>query len=254
MTPSWLTSSPVLTPTLTPQGTPGGPVPPALPQALLSPQPLPTSPVLCEPSSPLSPPVTSTPLSPSAPLLSLANVFSLAVMTVAHTVSSIASSGGHLYPPLLPRPQSLALSAPRFVYPEPTSTDQPVPPGSGTLESVGADVPTARVPISPLPLAPAPVCPTGSEAVGSPLQRLSTSTSGGPEGSTVSVGAQGLSRAAPGAARCQQGWVVAADDAPGWAAASWLVEGWDAGRAERVADPRAQRGGQEMWQDLGRGC
>nr|XP_041577377.1 serine/threonine-protein kinase WNK4 isoform X2 [Taeniopygia guttata] len=31
----------------------------------------------------------------------------------------------------------------------------------------------------------APVCPTGSEAVGSPLQRLSTSTSGGPEGSTV---------------------------------------------------------------------
>ncbi|RLV76559.1 hypothetical protein DV515_00016854 [Chloebia gouldiae] len=185
MTPSWLMSSPVLTPTLTPQGTPGGPVPPALPQALLSPQPLPTSPVPCEPSSPLSPPVTSTPLSPSAPLLSLANVFSLAVMTVAHTVSSIASSGGHLYPPLLPRPQSLALGAPRFVYPEPTSTDKPVPPGSGTLESVGADVPTARAPISPLPLAPAPVCPTGSEAVGSPLQLLSTSTSGGPEGSTV---------------------------------------------------------------------
>ncbi|XP_030112210.4 serine/threonine-protein kinase WNK4 isoform X1 [Taeniopygia guttata] len=185
MTPSWLTSSPVLTPTLTPQGTPGGPVPPALPQALLSPQPVPTSPVPWEPSSPLSPPVTSTPLSPSAPLLSLANVFSLAVMTVAHTVSSIASSGGHLYPPLLPRPQSLALGAPRFVYPEPTSTDKPVPPGSGTLESVGADVPTARVPISPLPLAPAPVYPTGSEAVGSPLQRLSTSTSGGPEGSTV---------------------------------------------------------------------
>ncbi|NWT73052.1 WNK4 kinase, partial [Prunella himalayana] len=106
MTPSWLTSSPALTPALTPtvtpaltptlppQGTPGGPVPPALPQALLSPQPVPTSPVPCEPSSPLlSPAVTSTALSPSAPLLSLANVFSLAVMTVAHTVSSIASSG-----------------------------------------------------------------------------------------------------------------------------------------------------------------
>ncbi|NXH25609.1 WNK4 kinase, partial [Myiagra hebetior] len=126
MTPSWLTSSPALP--LSPPRTPGGPVPPALPQALLSPQPLPTSPVPCEPSSPLSPPVTSTPLSPTAPLLSLANVFSLAVMTVAHTVSSIASSGGHLYPSLL----------------EPT---------------------------------------------GSPLQLLSTSTPGSPEGSTVLPGA-----------------------------------------------------------------
>ncbi|NXI04442.1 WNK4 kinase, partial [Pachycephala philippinensis] len=116
MTPSWLTSSPALP--LTPPTTPGGPVPPALPQALLSPQPLPTSPVPCEPSSPLSPAVTSTPLSPTAPLLSLANVFSLAVMTVAQTVSSIASSGGHFYPPLLPRPQSLALGAPRFVCPQ----------------------------------------------------------------------------------------------------------------------------------------
>ncbi|NXH81185.1 WNK4 kinase, partial [Edolisoma coerulescens] len=105
MTPSWLTSSPALP--LTPPRTPGGPVPPALPQALLSPQPLPTSPVPCEPSSPLSPPVTSTPLSPTAPLLSLANVFSLAVMTVAHTVSSIASSGGHLYPPATGSPLPL---------------------------------------------------------------------------------------------------------------------------------------------------
>ncbi|KAM7029939.1 serine/threonine-protein kinase WNK4 isoform 3-T3 [Acridotheres tristis] len=185
MAPSWLTSSPALTPTLTPQSTPGGPVPTALPQALLSPQPLPTSPVPCEPSSPLSPPVTSTPLSPTTPLLSLANVFSLAVMTVAHTVSSIASSGGQLYPALLPRPQSLVLGAPRFVYPDPTSTDKPVPPGSGILQSVGADVPTAGVPISSLPLAPVPMCPTGSEAVGSPLQLPSTSTSGSPEGSTV---------------------------------------------------------------------
>ncbi|NXI80764.1 WNK1 kinase, partial [Rhipidura dahli] len=132
MTPSWLTSSPALP--LTPPSTPGGPVPPALPQALLSPQPLPTSPIPCEPSSPLSPPVTSTPLSPTAPLLSLANVFSLAVMTVAHTVSSIASSGGHLYPSLLPRPQS-------------------------------------------------------SEPTGSPVQLLSTSTPGSPEGSTVLPGA-----------------------------------------------------------------
>ncbi|XP_048172369.1 serine/threonine-protein kinase WNK4 isoform X2 [Corvus hawaiiensis] len=183
MTPAWLTSSPAFP--LTPPRTPGGPVPPALPQALLSPQPLPTSPVPYEPSSPLSPPVTSTPLSPTAPLLSLANVFSLAVMTVAHTVSSIASSGGHLYPPMLPRPQSLVLGAPRFVYPDPTSRDKPVPPGSGTLEPVGSDVPTAGGPISSLPSTPAPVCPTSSEPMGSPLQLLSTSTSGSPEGSTV---------------------------------------------------------------------
>ncbi|NXR64356.1 WNK4 kinase, partial [Rhadina sibilatrix] len=125
VTPSWLTSSPALTPTLTPQKTPGGPVPLALPQALLFPQPVPRSSVPYEPSSPLSPPVTSTPLSPTSPLLSLANVFSLAVMTVAHTVSSIASS----------------------------------------------------------------VCPTGSEAIGTPLPSLSTSTSGSPEGSTVLPGA-----------------------------------------------------------------
>ncbi|XP_068852353.1 serine/threonine-protein kinase WNK4 isoform X3 [Aphelocoma coerulescens] len=186
MTPAWLTSSPALP--LTPPRTPGGPVPPALPQALLSPQPLPTSPVPYEPSSPLSPPVTSTPLSPTAPLLSLANVFSLAVMTVAHTVSSIASSGGHLYPPMLPRPQSLVLGAPRFVYPDPTSRDKPVPPGSGTLEPAGSDVPTAGGPISSLPSTPAPVHPTSSEPMGSPLQLLSTSTSGSPEGSTVLPG------------------------------------------------------------------
>ncbi|NXB71544.1 WNK4 kinase, partial [Donacobius atricapilla] len=145
MTPSWLTSSPALTPTLTAQRTPGGPVPPALPQALLFPQPLPTSPVPCEPSSPLSPPVTSTPLSPTTPLLSLANVFSLAVMTVAHTVSSIASSGGHLYPPPLPRPQSLVLGAPHFVYPDPTSTDKPPSHSLIISEAPAPSVPKAQL-------------------------------------------------------------------------------------------------------------
>lgn len=204
VTPSWLTSSPALTPTLTPPRSPGGPVPPALPQALLSPQPLPTSPVPCEPSSPLSPPGTSTPLSPSAPLLSLANVFSLAVMTVAHTVSSIASSGGQLYPALLPRPQSLVLGGPRFVYPEPTSREQPVPAGGGVLGSAGAHVPTVGVAVSPLPSAPAPAGPTGSEAVASPVQLLSAPTSGSPEGTTVSVGVPGLPRAARGGAPCRE--------------------------------------------------
>ncbi|KAM9267452.1 serine/threonine-protein kinase WNK4 isoform 2-T2 [Morus bassanus] len=185
--PSWLTASPAFP--QTPPSTPGAAVPPTLPQALLSPLPFPTSPVPSGPSSPLSPSVTSTPWSPTAPLLSLANVFSLAVMSVAHTllpaVSSIASSGGHLYPSLLPRPQSLVLGPPRFFYPDPASMAKPAPACGGTLESVGADVPTAGGPV-PFPhLAPAPPCPAGSEAVGSPLPLLSTSTPGSLEGSTV---------------------------------------------------------------------
>ncbi|KAM6189930.1 serine/threonine-protein kinase WNK4 isoform 1-T1 [Sarcoramphus papa] len=185
--PSWLTASPAFP--QTPPSTPGGPVPPAPPQALLSPLPLPTSPVPSGPSSPLSPAVTSTPWSPTTPLLSLANVFSLAVMSVAHTllpaVSSISSSGGHLYPPLLPRPQSLILGPPRFVYPDPASTAKPAPACGGTLESAGADVPTAGAPMPFPPPAPAPPCPAGSEAAGIPLPLLSTSTPGRPEGSVV---------------------------------------------------------------------
>ncbi|CAM9791465.1 unnamed protein product [Bubo scandiacus] len=204
MAPSWLTASPGFP--QTPPSTPGGPVPPALPQALL----FPTSPVPSEPSSPLSPPVTSTPWSPTAPLLSLANVFSLAVMSVAHTllpaVSSIASSGGHLYPPLLPRPQSLILGPPRFVYPDPTSMAKPAPACGGTLESVGGDGPTAGGPIPFPPLAPpAPPCPTGSEAMGSPLPPLSTSTPGSPEGSMV----------LPGSPRPSHPLIISESPAPG---------------------------------------
>ncbi|KAM6107988.1 serine/threonine-protein kinase WNK4 [Pterocles gutturalis] len=185
--PSWLTASPVLP--QTPPSTPGEPVPPALPQTPLSPLPVPTSPVPSGPSSPLSPPVTSTPWSPTAPLLSLANVFSLAVMSVAHTllpaVSSIASSGGHLYPPLLPRPQTLILGPPRFAYPDPASMARPAPGGGGALEPAGADVPTAGGPVPFPPTAPAPPRPTGSEAAGSPLTLPSTSTPGSPAGSMV---------------------------------------------------------------------
>ncbi|KAM6399214.1 serine/threonine-protein kinase WNK4 [Rhynochetos jubatus] len=184
MAPSWLTASAF---PQTPPSTPGGPVPSALP-----PLPVPTSPVPSGPSSPLSPPVTSTPWSPTAPLLSLANVFSLAVMSVAHTllpaVSSIASSGGHLYPPLLPRPQSLVLGPPRFVYPDPGSMVKPAPAGAGTVASAGADVRAAGGAVPFSPQAPAPPCPTGSEAAGSPPPLLSTSTPGSPEGSTLSPG------------------------------------------------------------------
>ncbi|KAM6368533.1 serine/threonine-protein kinase WNK4 isoform 2-T2 [Pluvialis apricaria] len=188
--PSWLTASPAFP--QTPPSTPGGAVPPALPQALLSPLPLPTSPVPSGPSSPLSPPVTSTSWSPTAPLLSLANVFSLAVMSVAHTllpaVSSIASSGGHFYPPLLPRPQNLVLGPPRFVYPDPASMAKPAPASGGTLASAGADAPTAGGPMPFPPLAPATPCPTASEAVGISLPSLRTSMPGSPEGSTVPPG------------------------------------------------------------------
>ncbi|XP_075579004.1 LOW QUALITY PROTEIN: serine/threonine-protein kinase WNK4 [Pelecanus crispus] len=188
--PSWLTASPAFP--QTPLSTPGGPVPPALPQALLSQLPLPTSPVPSGPSSPLSPSVTSASWSPTAPFLSLANVFSLAVMSVAHTllpaVSSIASSGGHLYPQLLPRPQSLVLGPPRFVYPDPASMAKPAPACGGTLESAGADVPAAGEPMTFSPLALAPPSPAVSEATGHPLPSPSTSTPGSPEGSTVLPG------------------------------------------------------------------
>ncbi|KAM6333769.1 serine/threonine-protein kinase WNK4 isoform 4-T4 [Alca torda] len=209
-TPPWLMASPAF-PAFpqTPPSTPGGPVPPALPQALLSPLPLPTSPVPSGPSSPLSPPVTSTPWSPTAPLLSLANVFSLAVMSVAHTllpaVSSIASSGGHFYPSLLPRPQNLVLGPPRFVYPDPASMAKPAPASGGTLESAGANVPTAGGPVPFPPPAPAPLCPAGSEAAGSPLPSLSTSAPGSPEGSTVP----------PGSPRPSHPLIISESPAPG---------------------------------------
>ncbi|XP_065554948.1 serine/threonine-protein kinase WNK4 isoform X2 [Lathamus discolor] len=205
--PSWLTAPPVLP--QSPPSTPGGPVPPALPQPLLSPLLLPTSPVPSEPSSPLSPPVTSTSWSPTTPFLSLANVFSLAVMSVAHTllpgVSSIASSGAHVYPPLLPRPQSLVLGPPRFVYPDPASMAKPAPASSGTPLSAGADVPPVRGPV-PFPSpAPAPPYPAGSSAGDSPLPSLSTSTPGSPEGSTV----------LPGSPKPSHSLIISESPAPG---------------------------------------
>ncbi|XP_042692582.1 serine/threonine-protein kinase WNK4 isoform X2 [Centrocercus urophasianus] len=169
--PSWMTASPVLL--QTPPGSSGMSVPPALP--------VPSSPIPSGPRSPMSPPVTSTPWSPATPLLSLANVFSLAVMSVAHTllpaVSSIASSGGHLYPPLLPRPQNLVLGPPRFVYPDPASMAKSSLSCSGPL---GADVPAMEGPVPFSPPTAVPLCPTGG-----PLTMPSTVMPGSPEGSTV---------------------------------------------------------------------
>lgn len=191
--PSWLTVSPVFP--QTPPSTPGGSVPPALPQSLPPPLPFTMSPVPSGPSSPLSSSVTSTPWSPTSPLLSLANVFSLAVMSAAHTllpaVSSIASSGGPLYPPLLPRPQNLVLGPPRFAYPDPASMAKPAPACGGIQGSVGSDVSAAGGALPFPPPAPAPPCPAGSEAAGSPWPSPSTSRPGSPEGSTVSAGVAG---------------------------------------------------------------
>ncbi|NWU06898.1 WNK4 kinase, partial [Cephalopterus ornatus] len=202
MAPSWLTSSPVFP--QTPTGTPEGPVPPALPQALLSPQPLPTSPVPCELSSPLSPTVTSTPWSSTTPLLSLANVFSLAVMSVAQTllptVSPIASSAPA---PMCPTDSEavgsplppLSLSTPGS--PEGSTVPPGVPKPSHSLivsESPAPAVPMAR--LSPIkeeakpqvlgrfqvmptkdPAAPSPV-PDGSSSEGE--QQVGPAASGSP--------------------------------------------------------------------------
>ncbi|XP_064030149.1 serine/threonine-protein kinase WNK4 isoform X2 [Pogoniulus pusillus] len=187
MAPSWLTTSPLVP--QTPLSSPVEPVPPAMPQDLLSPLPGPTSPIPSGPSSPVTSPVTNTAWSPTTPFLSLANVFSLAVMSVAHTllpaVSSIASSGGHLYPPLLPRPQALTLGPPRFAYPNPTSMAKPAPACGGTGESVDTNVPTAGGPMPLPPLAAAPLHPSSNEVTGKPLNPLNAAAAGSLEGSMV---------------------------------------------------------------------
>ncbi|NXF83898.1 WNK4 kinase, partial [Sclerurus mexicanus] len=177
MAPSWLTSSPAFP--QTPSRTPERPVPPALPQALLSPQSLPTSPVSCEPSSPLSPPVTSTPWSPTTPLLSLANVFSLAVMSVAHTllptVSPIASSGGHRSEAMGGPLPSLSMSMPGSPEGSTVLPGAPKPsPSLIVLESPAPAVPKARLsPINeeakPQVLGRFQVVPTKDTVVPSPV-------------------------------------------------------------------------------------
>ncbi|XP_062451404.1 serine/threonine-protein kinase WNK4 isoform X8 [Rhea pennata] len=160
--PAWPAAAPVSPPPA--PDSPGGPAAPAPPLALPSLPPVPGA-----PGSPPAPP-----WAPSAPLLSLANVFSLAVMSVAHTllpaVSSVAGSGARLYPPLLPRPQSLALASPHFTYP----AAAPVPAGTGGPAGEG-----------PVP-APAPL---GTEAPASPLPPpLSPSVPGRVQGSVVPLG------------------------------------------------------------------
>ncbi|XP_061874371.1 serine/threonine-protein kinase WNK4 [Colius striatus] len=182
MAPSWLAAPPAFP--QTPPSPLGEPMPQALPQVPLSPLLFPMSPELSSPPIPI---MTSTPWSATTSLMSLANVFSLAVMSVAHTllpaVSSIASSGGHFYNPLLPRPQSLVLGPPRFVYSDLTTTPKPAQICDETLELAEANVPTAGGPV-PFSL-PAPLCPTDGGAGGSHPSPLISSMPASPEGSMV---------------------------------------------------------------------
>ncbi|NXX43592.1 WNK4 kinase, partial [Tricholaema leucomelas] len=203
MAPSWLMTSPLVP--QTPLSSPVESVPPAMPQDLLSPLPGPTSPVPSGPSSPVTSPVTNTAWSPTTPFLSLANVFSLAVMSVAHTllpaVSSIASSGGHLYPPLLPRPQTLTLGPPRFV---PTNSPKP----SHSLiasESPACSTPQAQhLPINeeaqPQILGRFQVMPTKDPAITSPVRGSSEGSSEGEQHGTEPVAGSSPLPVAPGTA------------------------------------------------------
>ncbi|XP_065605183.1 serine/threonine-protein kinase WNK4 isoform X3 [Cyrtonyx montezumae] len=178
--PSWMTASPVLLQTL--PGTSGTSIPPALT--------VPSSPLPSEPSSPVSPNVTSTPWSPTTPLLSLANVFSLAVMSVAHTllpaVSSIASSAVPL------SPMGSPLTMPNTVTPRsPESSTVPLvslKPSHPLIvsESPAPSVPKARLsPINeeakPQILGRFQVTPSKEPAVMSPVLGSSESKQHGTE-------------------------------------------------------------------------
>ncbi|XP_061445943.1 serine/threonine-protein kinase WNK4 [Rhineura floridana] len=142
------------------------PTTPATPPYLFPvPQPIPPpTPLL--PPLPLAPPTApSVPLwtSPTSPLFSLANVFSLAVMSVAQsllpTVSAAPAQAGPLY--TSPVPQSPVLCPPRptpacFTYPEVASPAKPAQLANGMLRAPAA--PGSQ----PSPTAPTTVRPDNS--------------------------------------------------------------------------------------------
>ncbi|XP_067397493.1 serine/threonine-protein kinase WNK4 isoform X2 [Emydura macquarii macquarii] len=141
--------------------------------------------------SPLSPPLNNTtaPASPwspaTAPLFSLAEMFSLAMMSMAQTllpsVSSAATPpGGHLAPAQRPRPQALYLGPAHFTYPDPAALVEPVPRCNGTQEPNRAPAMGTGGPASPWAPAPSPG-PLGLERSGtmeSPLPSLSAAAAG----------------------------------------------------------------------------
>ncbi|XP_053115226.1 serine/threonine-protein kinase WNK4 isoform X2 [Hemicordylus capensis] len=125
---------------------------PTPPYLLPIPQPIPTPSPLLPPLSltpPTAPPISSAMQAPAvplwtssaSPLLSLANVFSLAVMSVAHSllpaVSVVPAQTGPLY--TSPVPQSPVLCPPsstatRFVYPEVVFPTKQAQQANGILE------------------------------------------------------------------------------------------------------------------------
>ncbi|XP_059582789.1 serine/threonine-protein kinase WNK4 isoform X4 [Alligator mississippiensis] len=168
-----------------PQTVPGaetGGFPPALAQSL------PTRPSTLLPPGglsipePLSPPVTSaTPAmphwSPAAPLLSLANMFSLAVMTVAQTLLPAVSSpspGGHICSPQISEPQALYPGTTHFVYPDSSALVEPAVlcNGTGKLDEAST---AALVPHPLWAPVPAPILqdPGNCEATENPLSSQS---------------------------------------------------------------------------------
>ncbi|KAM7137703.1 serine/threonine-protein kinase WNK4 isoform 4-T5 [Macrochelys suwanniensis] len=100
---------------------------------------------------PLSPPMNSTaptvpPWSPiTSPLFSLAEMFSLAMMSMAQTLLPSVSSaapppGGPLASAPIPRPQSLYLGPALFTSPGPAGLVEPAPQCSGTQEHTSSRV------------------------------------------------------------------------------------------------------------------
>uniref|UniRef100_A0A7M4ELN3 Serine/threonine-protein kinase WNK4 n=1 Tax=Crocodylus porosus TaxID=8502 RepID=A0A7M4ELN3_CROPO len=169
-----------------PQTVPGaetGGFPPALTQSSLTQPSTLLPPGGLSIPEPLSPSVTSaTPAmphwSPAAPLLSLANMFSLAVMTVAQTllpaVSSSPSPGGHVYSPQISQPQALYPGPMHFVYPDSSALVEPAVLCSGPGELDEAST-AALVPYPLLAPVPAPVLqdPGNCEATENPLSSQS---------------------------------------------------------------------------------
>ncbi|XP_062988288.1 serine/threonine-protein kinase WNK4 isoform X2 [Elgaria multicarinata webbii] len=127
------------------------PMTPATPPYLLPiPQPItPRSPLLASPSAP---PAVHTPPVPlwtpsTSPIFSLANVFSLAVMSVAQSllpaVSVVPAQTGPLYTSPIPQPPVFCPPSPtaaRFVYPEVVSPTNPTQVASEMSEPLASPV------------------------------------------------------------------------------------------------------------------
>uniref|UniRef100_A0A8C8RD11 Serine/threonine-protein kinase WNK4 n=1 Tax=Pelusios castaneus TaxID=367368 RepID=A0A8C8RD11_9SAUR len=175
-TPPWFPQTSM--PTLQPEG-----FPPAL--AHTPPSGGPSSP------GPLSPSMNSTtsPVSPwsptTTPLFSLAEMFSLAMMSLAHTLLPSVSSaatlpGGHFASAQRPHPQTLSLGPAHFTYPDPAALVERVPLSNGTQELKSTPAMGTWGPASlgsPAPT-PVPLALERSGALESPLPSLRAPAAG----------------------------------------------------------------------------